>query len=226
LRENAFVFICNTNPATLPRPLTLASLCEPQAPSRTNGSAVPRESPTVLAAWIKYAGRSDSDDFLLEAQHGPSAGEPPDPRHPSATAFPTLLAALARENASSEQEPWYLIVCSLPVTSQREMAALECMCRKAEFDTLLRPSSILREQGGRYYQVWPSEVRLLCCQQAREWSPCQRIADATKACNTVAQILALLCETTTTSFGCHNSNVGRPLLFLPPPPSEVRLSLM
>jgi hypothetical protein len=156
LRDNAFVFLCSAIPSTRSPPLTLPALCAPPA----NGTAS-HNTPTILAAWIKYTGRRESDDFLLEVQHGPSAGQLPEPRHPSATALPTLLAGLSGDTPSEQPEPWYLIVCSMPVTSQREMAALECMCRKAEFETLLRPSTVLREQGSQYYQVWPSEVRFV-----------------------------------------------------------------
>ena len=156
LREGALVLLCAADPRRAPRPPTLAALCE--RPAATS-------APTVVAAWVKYAGRTDAEGFLLEAQYGPPAGARADPEHPSATAGPALLGALDGVTPQ-EPRPWFLVVCSVPTTAQREMAALEAMCRRPELEALARPKATLAAHGSEYRLVWPSEARS-CLRSAR-----------------------------------------------------------
>ena len=137
-----------------------------------------------MAAWVKHTGRTPRDDFVLEAQYGVAAGDPTPPNHPAAFAGPPLLSALDAtpfgssaaastavatggaadsDSGSGSDAVWHLVVCSVPTTAQREMAALEVMSRRSQLADLAAPGALLRRQGGVLHQVWPQQVCVTTC---------------------------------------------------------------
>lgn len=151
LREGAIVFLCSSDPSQHRN--SFRDLCNLYMQPEAKRGA-------LVAGWVKFSGRSESEGMVLEVQHGvcdESAGGSPD--HPGAACSPILMNCM--ENSKADAPRWYVISCSAPVTSQREMAALEAMCRRPEMQTLLRPSPTLKSQGCVAHRVWPAEVRAL-----------------------------------------------------------------
>lgn len=148
LREGAVVFLLRDDPRSHPPAALL---------SRPPAAAAERPA-VVVAAFIKYVSRNVYDNVTLEAQHSPGPGFPFSAAHPAAFAAPALLGAL--DGAAAAPPPWFLAVCSVPVTAQREMAALEKVLRSDTLQLLARPSPLLRANGGTVHRFWPKEVRV------------------------------------------------------------------
>lgn len=159
LKEGNLVFLLNVDPCSSKTGFKeLCSRC-----SRQDSSKV-----AVFAGWIKFCGRVESDGLHIEVQHARSPGsteyDETDNRnpHPGDTLSNMLMNAL---DGSEQQETrkWYLISCSSPVTSQREMASLEAMSRRDDVQILVRPSKSLKGQGGIAHRIWPEQVRPTSC---------------------------------------------------------------
>lgn len=152
LREGAIVFLCSSDPSQHRN--SFRDLCflhkEPEA-----------KRGVLIAGWVKFSGRSDSEGMILEVQHGVcddvARGNQ---EHPGVSTSAVLMNCMEKSRAG-EPPQWYVISCSAPVTSQREMAALEAMCRRSEMQMLLRPSMTLKSQGSVAHRIWPAEVRAL-----------------------------------------------------------------
>lgn len=149
LREGAIVFICSVDPSKHRN--SFRNLCNlHKQPESTRGA--------LLAGWVKFSGRSDSEGLVLEIQHGACDDDARSkPNHPGASTSPLLMSCMDK-TVAGDAPRWYMISCSAPVTSQREMAALEAMCRRPEMQILLRPSLTLRAQGSVAHRIWPDEV--------------------------------------------------------------------
>ena len=155
LKEGNIVFLLNVDPSAGKIGFReLASRC-----SRTGCDKV-----AVFAGWIKYCGRVESDGLLLEVQHARSpettarCEKDKNHSHPGDMLSHVLMTAL-EDSGNQEPGKWYIVSCSAPVTSQREMAALEAMSRRDDVHMLLRPSLTLKGHGSSAHRVWPEQVR-------------------------------------------------------------------
>ena len=155
LKEGNLVFLLNVDPSAAK--IGLRELCS--RCTRTDSTKV-----AVFAAWVKYCGRVESDGLLLEVQHARSPETTARPekdkneRHPGDMLSNVLMTAL-EDSGNAEPGKWYIVSSSAPVTSQREMAALEAMSRRDDVHLLLRPSLTLEGQGGSAHRIWPEQVR-------------------------------------------------------------------
>jgi hypothetical protein len=127
----------------------------------------------VFAGWIKFCGRAESDGMHIEVQHSRcpettarDKADTIDP-HPGDLLSSTLMTALDNSgHDDDETATWYMISCSSPVPAQREMAALEAMSRREDFNMLTRPTLALQGQGGIAHRIWPEQVRINMCVRA------------------------------------------------------------
>lgn len=152
LREGGIVFMCSVDPSRHRN--SFRDLCNLHTQPEPKTGA-------LFAGWVKFSGRMESEGLVLEVQHGPCDDDARSkPNHPGVSASPMLMKCMDKSIAGDSPR-WYVISCSAPVTSQREMAALEAMCRKPEMQILLRPSLTLKLQGSVAHRTWPDEVRVL-----------------------------------------------------------------
>lgn len=152
LREGSIVFISSSDPAKLGN--SFRDLCNQYKQPEVSRGA-------LIAGWVKFSGRSESEGLVLEVQHGTSTENASgNSDHPGNATSPVLMKCMDVAKGGLAPQ-WYVICCSAPVTSQREMAALEAMCRKPSMQMLLRPSVALKNQGSVAHRIWPAEVRAL-----------------------------------------------------------------